>query len=163
MPKVAYDYCFMRNSQGGDYVPVLVSKDKWTKMTSAHVVPCKGADVEWLTKQCKRDIQKCGHYGPVTLRSDQEPAIIEVLRGVAAERSPAESTIEHSAVGDSKGNGFIERAVRSVEESTRVLKIDLGKRIGEQLPVECTVFAWLIEHAIDCWNKLNVGKDGKTS
>ena len=163
MPTVGYDYCFMRNTAGGDYVPVLVSKDKKTKLITAHVVPCKGADVEWITKQCNRDIQKCGHYGPVTLRSDQEPAIIDLLKAVAVERSPAESILEHSAVGDSQGNGFVERAVRSVEEITRVLKIDLEKRMGEQLPVDTIVFSWLIEHATDCWNKLNVGADGKTS
>ena len=30
--------------------------------------------------------------------------------------------VEHSAVGDSKGNGIIERAVKSVEAQTRVLR-----------------------------------------
>lgn len=163
MTTIGYDYCFLRNEAGGDYAPVLVSKDKWTKMITAHVVPYKGADVEWIREQCKRDIQKCGHYGPVTLRSDQEPAIIDLLKGIAEVRSPAESILEHSAVGDSAGNGFIERAVRCVEEMVRVLKFDLEKRLGEQVLVNSNAFAWLVEHAVDCWNKMSVGKDGKTN
>ena len=141
IPTIGYDYCFMRNNPGGDYVPVLVAKDKWTKLISAHVVPFKGADVEWISQQCSRDIQKTGHHGSVILRSDQEPAIIDVLKSVAKERSPAESILENSAVGDSAGNGFIERAVRTAEEMTRVLKIDLEKRMGEQLPVNSVAFS----------------------
>ena len=39
---VAYEYCFLRNAVGDDYVPVLVMKDWDSKMLFAHVVPCKG-------------------------------------------------------------------------------------------------------------------------
>ena len=39
MPTVAYDYCFMRNEQDGEYVPVLVGREKFSKLIFSHVVP----------------------------------------------------------------------------------------------------------------------------
>ena len=41
-----------RATQTGDqYAVVLVGRDKETRMTVAHVVPMKGADMEWVTEQ----------------------------------------------------------------------------------------------------------------
>ena len=50
-------------------------------MVSARVVPLKGAVLHWVIQQCAGDMERLGHYGQVTLKSDQEPAIVEVLGG----------------------------------------------------------------------------------
>ena len=71
MPGVHVDYCFPRDSVGGDYVVVLVARDRETKMTVAHVVPVKSADQEWVAEQLVRDMLKFGHHGDVILKSDQ--------------------------------------------------------------------------------------------
>ena len=42
------DYCFIRDYVGGDYQSVLVGKDRRSEMIFAHVVPHKGAAVEWF-------------------------------------------------------------------------------------------------------------------
>ena len=78
-------------------------------MVSAHVVPMKGAIVEWVFQQCARDLERLGHYGQVTLRSDQELAIVDVLRKVANLRGSRGTLLEHSPVADSQSNDFIER------------------------------------------------------
>ena len=85
------------------------------------------------------------------------------MSDVARMRGDAVTISEHSAVGDSQGNGFIERAVRTVEEMVRTLKLDLEARISETLKLTHKVIPRLIEHAVDLVNKGQVGQDSKTS
>ena len=98
-------------------------------MVSAHVVPLKGAVVDWAIQQCARDLERLGHFGQITLKSDQEAAIVEVLREIANLRGSRGTLLEHSLVADSQSNGFIERGIRSVEETRVILlifRVELG-------------------------------------
>ena len=52
-------------------------------MVSAHVVSLKGAVLDSVIQQCPRDLERLGHHGQVTLKSDQEAAIVDVLREIA--------------------------------------------------------------------------------
>ena len=88
-------------------------------MVSAHVVPLKGAVLDWVIQQCARDLERLGHHGQVTLKSDEE------VRGSRG------TLLEHSPVADSQSNGLFERGLRSVEEMTRVLLFDLLKSCRE--------------------------------
>ena len=160
---VAYDSCFLRNGPSEACAPTLVAKDRRTKLLMSHVVPCKGADQEWVAAQTLRDLERLGHYGIVVLRSDSEPALVDFMKEIAKGRGNRRTVIEHSAPGDSQENGFMERGVRSVEEMTRVLKLDLEHRLTNRLEVTHPVFAWLVEHAVDLHNKFLVGSDGKNS
>ena len=83
MKQVSYDYFFVRDQSGMDSATILVSKDRATRMVSAHVVPLQGAVLDWVMQQCARELERLGHYGEVTLKSDQEPAIVNVLRDIA--------------------------------------------------------------------------------
>ena len=121
MKQVSYDCCFMRDQPGMESAKILVSKDRATLMVSAHVVPLKGAVLDWVIQQCARDLERLGHCGQVTWKSDQEPAIVDVLRDVANLRGSRGTSLEHSPVADSQSNGFIECGIRSVEEMTRVI------------------------------------------
>ena len=71
---------FPKDHVGGDYAVVLVARDRETRMTVSHVVPVKGGDQEWVAEQLTRDILKLGLHGDLTLRSDQEPAIVDLLK-----------------------------------------------------------------------------------
>ena len=115
MKQESYDCCFMRNQPGSGTAKILVSKDRATRMVSAQVVPMKGM-VEWVVQQCTRDLERLRHGGQVTLRSDQELAIVDVLREIANLRGSRGTLLEHSPVADSQSNGFIECGIRSVEE-----------------------------------------------
>ena len=101
------------NVGGGDYVPVIVMKDYDTRLLAAHVVLVKGADIEWASKQLVRRL---------VIRSDQEPALVNLLEEAAKMRGDSTTVLEHSLVGDSQGNGFIERGVRTIEEMVRTIK-----------------------------------------
>ena len=141
---------------------ILVSKDRATRMVSAHVVPLKGAVLDWVIQQCARDLERLGHYGQVTLKSDQEAAIVDVLREIA-NRGSRGTLLEHSPAAGSQSNGFIERGIRSVEEMTRVLLSDLSSRVGSPISVHSPVFPWIVEHATDILNKCQVASDGKSA
>ena len=69
--QVSYDFCFMQDQPGMESAKILVSKDRATRMVSAHVVPLKGALLDWVIQQCARDLERLGHYGQVTLKYDQ--------------------------------------------------------------------------------------------
>ena len=147
MKQVSYDYCCMRDKPGMESAKILVSKDRATHMVSAHVVPLKGAVLDWVIQQCARDLERLGHYGQVTLKSDQEAAIVDVLREIAKFRGSRGTLLEHSQVADSQSNGLIERGIRSVEEMTRVLLFDLSSRVSRPISVHSPVFSWIVEHA----------------
>ena len=65
----------------------------------------------------------CAVYGQVTLKSDQEPAIVDVFWEIANLRGSRGTLLEHSPIADSQSNRFIERGIRSVEEMTRVILV----------------------------------------
>ena len=96
------------------------------------------------------------------VRSDQEAALRSLVSEVARLRGDAVTIPEHPAVGDSQGNGFVGRAVRTVEEMVRTLKLDLETRISQNLNITHKVILWLVEQ-VDLVNKLQVGQDGKTN
>ena len=70
MRQVSYDCCFMRDPPRTESAKILVSKDRATRMVSAHVVPLKGVVLDWVIQQCARDLERLGHCGQVTLKSD---------------------------------------------------------------------------------------------
>ena len=91
--------------------------------------------MEWTAQQVLRDLERLGRHGRLVIRCDQEAALKSLVSEVASERGDAVTISEHSAVGDSQRNGCIERAVRTVEEMVRTLKLDLEARVSETLTI----------------------------
>ena len=83
MKQVSYDCCFVRDQPGMESVMILVLKDRATRMVSTHVVPLKGAVIDSVIQQCARDLERLGHHGQITLKSDQELAIVDALKEIA--------------------------------------------------------------------------------
>ena len=141
-PEVHSDYAFFRNRKGDRvHMPVLVSKSRKTKSISAHVVPKKGTGGGWIVQQYLRDLKKQGLRGKVVLRSDGEPAIVDLLNRVADIRM-GETLIENSPVGDSRANGEAERAVQSVQKQTRTTKLATERNFACKLSVEHRYYHW---------------------
>ena len=82
-------------------------------------MPFKGALIDWLGKQLVRDLVRFGIRDKVILKSDQEPAIVDVLNEIARMRGEGRTIIEHSPVADSQASGFVERAIQTVEKILR--------------------------------------------
>ena len=163
VPEVHFDYCFPRGRAGGEYIVVLVGRDRESRVTFSHVVPVKGGELDWISEQVARDILRLGHHGDLILRSDQEPAIIDLLSRVAKLRGEGRTHLEHSPVGDSRANGVAERTVQTIEKLLRVHKLALEDRLGEPVPVQHPLVKWLVEHVADMYNRAAIGTDGKTA
>ena len=57
MKQVSYIYCFVRDQPRSESAKILVSHDRAARLVSAHLVPMKGAVVEWVVQQCARDLK----------------------------------------------------------------------------------------------------------
>ena len=88
---------------------------------------------------------------------------MDVLREIANLRGARGTLPEHSPVADSQSKGFIERGIRSVEEMTRVILVDVSSRVGSPISVHSPVFPWIVEHATDILNTSHVAIDGKSA
>ena len=162
-PEINWDYCFLRNRPAEASIPVLVGKDRKTRCFVAHVVPGKGAKSDWIAVQMVRDFRKMGYHGRVVVRSDGEPAIRDLMQELARARGDLETSIENTPPGDSRANGYAERAVRSLEEQIRAIKIGFEQNTGREVDVQSLGMEWLFEHCADILNKCVVAHDGKTA
>ena len=115
-----------------------------------------------MSEQVCRDLQKFGIRGDVVFKTDQEPALVDLVKQICALRPSSRSCLTHSGVGDSKGNGLAERAVQSLEEMIRVHKLTFESRLKTSLKCVHPPIAWLVEHCADVLNRYNIGADGRT-
>ena len=161
-PEVHYDYAFLRNKEGGEQATVLVGRCRRSKFLVAYVVPSKGVSEEWVAEEIVKDLKTMGHHGRVILRGDQEPALNSLFERVAEIRGSV-TVPENAPKGDSKGNGFAERAVQQLEEMVRVLKLALENAVGQRVAVSHPCMAWLVKHAVDIVNRYLVMADGTTA
>ena len=97
-------------------ITVLVIKGFKHKSIWAYPVEGKGVSAaEWLISQVIEDLDTCGLDGcHMVVKSDQEPAIVEVQKEIAEVRrrvGTGGTAIENSRVGDSQSNGGVERAI----------------------------------------------------
>ena len=68
----------------------------------------KGNGDPWIAGKIKDDIEELGYGGaPVRIKSDEEPAIVDVSRAVIAKRGNAPTIPVNSPGGDSQSNGRV--------------------------------------------------------
>ena len=156
------DYCFMGSREDVATRCIVVAKDYDSKSIMASIVPVKGSSCEFPARRINAFIRELGLEGQdLVLRSDQEPAIQDLLREVGKKRIPAKTFYEFSPVGSSASNGVAERGVQTIEGQIRVLKDALESRVGTVIPSNHNILAWLIEFAATVVNRYEVGRDGK--
>ena len=80
---------------------------------------------------------------------------------IAARREP--TIPQNSPVGESQANGLVERAVRSVKDQVRTLRLALQKRVGCRIPVGHPIMTWMVKHAGELISKYQLNRDGKTA
>ena len=116
--EVRLGFCFMGDEGQDKKLTILAARERQTRMTMSTVAPTKG-DNEFLARRVQAFLREIGaDKGDITVKSDQEPAMVAVLSEVARHRAAeggGRTVVEQSAVGDSKGKGVIERAAKSVD------------------------------------------------
>ena len=104
-------------------------KDFKHKSIWAYPVEGKGISAaEWLITQVIEDLDTCGLDGcHMVVKSDQEPAIVEVQKEISEVRRRAGTggtALEDYRVGDSQSNGRVERAIEELGDWCELLKPD---------------------------------------
>ena len=145
-PTIAMDYMYMREErkiggsreteaedgeegeqEGSKGMPILVCRDNKTGWYQASVVPKKGR-CPHAVQQVENMLNQLG-YKKYILKTDQEPSIMELKEVISRSRGD-QVIMEESPVMDSRSNGFIERAIQSVQGQIRTLKSALESNLG---------------------------------
>jgi len=173
---VSMDYAFVTRkgqvvSQGEEgwddeeALKLLVVKDSMSRSVFAHAVPQKGIDEKnYAVDTVVSDVMWLG-YNKVLLKSDNEPAMVKVLKEVITRLKVLgvdQVGEEHSPPYDSQANGSVENAVKQVKARMRTLKLCLERRIGKRIPPKHPVMTWMAPHAAAILRYRCRGDDGKT-
>ena len=161
-----FDYCFP-GDEFGFKLTILVGKERNTGMSMATTVPVKGSSGKFSAQKILEFIEECGDSATdIIVKSDQEPAITILMKDLMEERGDLKGrrTILEEAPVKSKGsNGQVERAVQTIEGHLRTMKSAFEGRINRHVDVERRIVYFMAEYAAYLSNRLEVGKDGKTS
>ena len=158
LPEIHVDYCFMGTSEEDGVRTIVVAKHAESRAVTSSIVPVKGAAHEFPAKRIKAFVRELGlEHCKVVLKSDQEPALLDLLNEVARLRAPAQTIPEQSPARSSASNGRVERGTQAVEGQIRVMKDALEFRIKESVPGNHSVMAWLVEYAGVLINWYEVG------
>ena len=181
IPRVIMDYCFFtedakrQSDEHQESVEVetsmtaLVMKETLCGSVWAYALKSKSvAEDPWIADQLVDDMSTVGMARErVIVKSDQEPAIVELQLEIAKKRGYGDygigTGIENSKVGDSDSNGKIERAIRDVGNMVRTLRSDLESRLGKNITLNMNIVPWIIRHASYLITRCRVRSHGKTS
>ena len=137
--KIALDWAYFRDNDSEDLANVLVVVDRESGAKMGILSLNRHANNGHLISQVAILLKRLGHHGNLEVHTDGEPALVELAENVEAQRD-APTIVVRTSPGDSQANGLVERAVRSVEEASRVLKIDLETRVGASISVHDPIF-----------------------
>ena len=161
------DYAFMIDN--GD----LCAKEEmervgWDKTRDTVLVSedlATGNGDPWIAGKIKDDIEEFGYGGaPVRIKSDQEPAIVDVQRAVIAKRGNAPTIPVNSPVGYSQSNGRVENEIKKVRNMVKTILSSLESRWDVRVSRDHPVYPWVFEWAADLMTRYaHVGNLGKTA
>ena len=112
IPCVSMDYVFMEDSQTAtNWNPILATYDHASDSIQVYVTRRKGVEL-WLPRAVSSELETLGYGGcRVNLKNDQENAVMDVKRSLAAEQFSPTSMFE-SPVRESQSNGKMEKAIQ---------------------------------------------------
>ena len=143
---------------------VLVGKEKITGSVFASAVPTKGSSGMFIVDKAVEFVEETGDSNnTILLKTDQETSIKYFVKDFIGARVEGKTIPEESPVGSSGSNGRVERGVQSIEGQLRALLLAFEGRIGRRLDVQEKIVMFMPEYAACLINRLDVGKDGKTS
>ena len=131
----------------GDSTPLLVAKDRRTGVTFAAAVSMKGGGDLHTARLLAKWVDGLGCQ-EVTVRTDEEPSICEVIRRVRELRAEETTTVDEvSPPGDSAANGIAERAILTVGGLVRTTKAVVEENVLEGRDAGPRLTAWMVHHA----------------
>ena len=184
VPSIRLDYCFLTETEtggdetregdedkeeqvgtSGDTQTVLVMQESECRSVWSYAVDKKGSSEEWVIHQICEDLETvCLRQDRIIVKDDQEPAIIDGAKEIAANRDGRFGTaLDNSQVGDSDSNGTIERAIQDVEGQCRTMRSALEEKIGNKITLRSAITPWLIRHAGYLITRCRIRPNGRTA
>ena len=99
----------------------------------------------------------------IVVKTDTEPAIVDLRREMSKHRGDAPTGFEDSRVGDSNSNAKIERLIREVKGMIRTFRADLQDKIGEAITLQSPIVPWLVRHAGYILTRCRIHECGRSS
>ena len=160
-PTVSFDYkSFGQEEDIDDKATAIVGKDDKSKIVFAHICLQKGSSDKWVVKKILDDLDRLG-YTDMILKSDGEPAILQLLEELKGQRSHP-TLLQHPPAYDPQANGAAENAVQAFMGHLRALKIGLEARLQGKIESDWAIMEWLVELSCEILNRCSVGLDGRT-
>ena len=127
---------------------VLIGYDHANSVLWALPLERKGAQ-ERVKKWIVDTVEESGFaVVPVTIKSDQEVAMIEL----------------NQAVNESTSNGHIERGTRKWQAQFRTMRYNLVEsRVSETIDKNSAIMKWLFVHVAGILSKYSVHENGRTT
>eukprot|EP00969_Alexandrium_andersonii_P014053 613252-Alexandrium_andersonii.AAC.1 len=94
------------------------------------------------TKQRRAFVDSDTTSGRVLLQTDDEPALVDLRRAVAA-RVGVQTVLGSPPAYEPQANGASENAVRQLKGLARTLMLALQERFQGEIPVDHPVMLWL--------------------
>ena len=139
--------------------PILVVKERDTRMMCSMLVGEKGAVDEHVLKRIIAFIEELGYESAkIVLKSDQESSVKSVIDAVIRARRDAQTMPDYSPVRSSGSNGVIERGIKEVQGQLRAMKSALDTRVGVDIRGTSNIFPWMVEYASVPINKVPRGE-----
>jgi hypothetical protein len=142
-------------------LPILVVKHRRSKYITAHMVPRKGGH-PYSVKRLSQDIDQIIGAKSITLKSDQEKAILK-LKNLVKLECQCDIRCEESPVAQSQSNGDAEATIRRVQGQTRTMLSALVRRYGDEARELTLHLPWIVRHAAALMNRFQIGEDGMTA
>ena len=142
--------------------PLLCGRNSRDGYIFGYLLPAKG-DTEIGRRVLAQELV-AGGYPRMIVRSDGEAAMVAHVAAAmkaASSSSGVELVREQTSLGDSRGNGLAEGAVKEVKGKIRTVRYAAEKGIGRVIPDSHDCLAWLVAHAADTINWERIGVDGK--
>ena len=112
---------------------MLVVKGRESRAIIASPVLCKGRAFEDTVDQAVDNARRFGHQGRVLLKTDNEPALVDLRNGVA-EKLGMQVVPESPPAHEPQSNGLVENGAKQVKGMIRTLMLTLEGRIEGAIP-----------------------------
>ena len=97
----------------------------------------------------------------VLIKTDTEPAIVDLQRAVGASRGGTPTGYDDSQLGDFNRNAKVGRTIREANGLIRTLRADLRHKATSTVALGSNVVPWLLGHAgyiITCFRSQPCGR-----
>ena len=177
VPKAHLDYAYLQEelieeedeftAEGSvrSSMTILVMLETLCESVWTYAVHAKGVVSDpWLADKLAKDLATAGVANcGIVVKTDTEPAIVDLRNSLAASRGGTPTAFDDSRVGDSNSNARIERLIRDVKGLIRTLRSDLQEKIGGPVNLESTVVPWIVRHAGYILTRCRVHPCGRTA